>query len=1605
MTGSFNAMSKSTLFLLCATLAVCFRVDAATEFPYYNGGSHTIITNETTTDSLWLGDTAANTSLQILSNAVVVADRIDMNGNDNVVTNQLLLKESSQLIIGTTTFSTTNPASLVVGSDSDAGIPSVSMDNAARLETENLYLGADSGDTGSIVLTGEDTILVVSDTANIGIEGSDNTIDISDEAVFKVEGNLNLGSATSTNNVITAKSGGTLFVGSLTDIDITGYETQTNQVVIKKNGTLEVGGNLHTEDLKDRGILLETDANVAVNGELSAKNSAIENIDDVGLNILLNTSNSLWNVTGGAGASVGLNTGNNSLSLSDGAQALISTTLRVGKDKTASENTLEVLDGSLLSVGGTNHVGFFGSSNTLRVNNASVEADSLFLGSNDGADKNEFIMEENANVTIANDFIVGNSGNGNIYDQTGGTNTVTGNFIIGNTEKATGNNATLNGSNSMLNASSIIIGNDGASNWLKLENGAQVMADTITIGVNTNNNYIQLNDSNTVLTVGTDLTIGENGENNRLTINGGTANIGNDLIIGANTNNNSATISSTNSTINISNALVVGKNSSENTLTVRNGGEVNTFDAFIGQVAGLTNNVVNISGNDSLLSVSNDLVIGSNTGSNNTVNVGSGGTLFVKNDISFGTATNDLNNKLNVNSRGRLHTIDWDYATVSTNIILNSGSTLELDGTFSGTNQLDGGFELTLNGTSSATNWNTGTNLLYVGYNNDGNTLTVKDDGFVTTSTNLIIGRSASTIDNTLSITGLNARVEIGNNLIVGNSDSSGNSLEVLDGGTVHVANNLTLGSRGNNNTALLKGLEGATVSLTITNNLIIGSKGSGNTFEISSNTTANVGGNITVGDSGKNNRYFQTGGTNTVSGEFIIGRTADATGETGHVDDDVVETTGNLAIVGTNSILNIQQNLTVGQEGGGSIMTIRDGGTVNVSGDTIIGEAVGDNYIYLQRDSNTQFNVAGDLVVGKEGGSNRFAVYGGTADIAGSLYLDASTNLNENNNFIHLETTNAVLNVASNFYAGYAGNDNSVTIKDGATASVSNDVYIGYASSNNWIEIVGSNSALIVLNDMFVGNSDTNISGNNEFRILDSAMAQIDGNLSIASGRFEIESGSKVNVSGDYIQDEFSTLLLHISTNSSITNLVVDGTATLEKDSSIEIKADETIEIVVGESTNYSQVVVSAGTIKVDEEDATSANLNDDINISTEGLIDFDLTVSNNTLVIGNLTRLSLASRSDLVGTQLEPLADEIDAMADSGSNEVAEVMRDILNDLGTEGRNSAFDNYYGEKSSSTPANNIINLGLQHVAEQLTMRADNTRSRNGIASSSVNWDKPTGVAGPHESGQELQGWISAYSSWADHSGADGFNSYDANINGFMIGADLAVADNILVGVAGGTGRGSIDKDNDADTDTKTTYGAVYVSSGTKDWFADASFIYGGSSVDSTLGSTFDTTADYDARNIAFYFGGGKEIAGQYLIFTPQASLLGNYYKQDSYTEDATTAVGREVDSFDALYIQSSIGGSMGFYAALGNVTLKPELRAYWLHEWNADEEKLDYSLIGGANSYTMLLQAPEEDILKLGIGTSAKLGDYLELRADLDTRIGSDYSDYTLLGSLRYQF
>ncbi len=1797
----FTAASILGAIALCAATSLAF-----------DGGTNTIAV-DTSYNELFIGIDASNTVVTIADGVTVdAATLVSIGENPEASNNTLILNGSAALISGTTGF-TTNSGGIIIGQNENGTGYSFKIDHSSSASASHLFMGMESNNTGRILVT-DHSLLNIASNALIGAKGGTNTVTVSNGSTLAVGNQLIVGGTNSIGNKVTVGSESTLRVGALSNVVI----HADNDVLIQDNGILNITGNFDTTELDSHDIDLASKAKIAVDQQFKAKGDAIDN----GLHIVLNSSNATWNLKYPTEtyAYIGRNNGNNSLTITSNSTTTLEKNLIVGSQAAADGNDLNIDGSSTFNAQKDVIIGQYGSNNDLNLTSGTANINqTLLLGKNTGAtgnkiniasngvlnvsrvvvggsgEKNEFNLS-GGNVYVTNNFILGSASKGNKYDHKGGTNTVAGSFILGETKNAEGSttgkkftsdtdmttgNLAFVGTNAVVNIEQDLkTGMKGGGSVFVVRDGGIVNVDgNAVIGEYAGDNVIYLQrGSNTQFNVAGDLIIGNGEGQDRFAAYGGTANIAGNVYLGTSTNQhelrNFIHLQTTNAQLNVANAMYIGVSNSVNELDIVEGAKANVNELYVGILDGLSNNVVTVRGENSLLTVSNLLTIGSATGSNNTVNVKDGGILEVAQGNIVINGTNDTT--LTIHDGGTLRSYDWDAGALTnsaTNIIFNAGSTLELAGTYTGTNNMiEGGLELSLDdalSTNYVANWNVGSTNLVIGSKTGNNALTLKNGATATTGGDILLGAKDST-GNRLSIIGTNSTVNGANNLIVGQKDSSGNKFELLDGAHLVLAGNAVIGQKSSNNKdSLIAGSSNVVTSFTVSNDLLIGLMGSGNTLTVSSNTLTDVGGMLVIGTNGNNNVLTINGsnatlnvagdafigmakasgnkleaenaslsfgkdlvigngkdsgsnsllisGSNatlTVAGNLYSGKSgsgnkiyieagAQASAGTLYIGAEKNANNNGVSVTGTNTALNIASDIYVGQNGSGNSFTLEDASLSGIQS-LYIGHGAGsDNNTATLSGSNTVLNVASNIYVGRLGSKNTLNLSGGIQADAQTLYIGYGTNSGNNtvsisgsntvltaandiyvgqygasntfnladgamasaqnfymgyasnsirntatlsgsnstltvtddlvvgkkgalntltieddatvsaNNLIMGEGkdsskntltvtgSNTTLNVANDLFAGYGGSGNTLTISGGATVDVVN-AYIGYASSNNTVSVENSNTVFTVLNNLLVGNSATNLSSENAFIVNLQATAKVGGNLTVSDSQFGIDAGSTVYVGGDYYQDETSTLLIGISTNHlDSTNLVVSGTAAFEQNTSIELTdADST---VTDEDTKMKVALVTSTNITISGQAASQSLLDNEINIIKD-LWDFNLIFSNNTIFADSIIERSLADSAGFPeGSQLANVCDEIEYLANS--NAIAEAQVKTLKDLGQSERKQVIENYYGAKESTSPAHNTINMGVQNVADQLTLRADNTRQRMGQASANAEMENPEGANGPHMEEQELQAWLTGFGTKYKMGEADGYDGYDGSLSGFMIGADLSVAEGVLVGLAGGSAGGTADGDDNSSTDTKTTYGALYVSMGTKEWFGDLSLIYGGSDVDTRIGTTFDTVGSYSAKNYAIYFGGGKEIATDYLIWTPQASLLGNYYKQEAYEETSTTATARSVDSFSNLYLQSTLGGSMGLYTAMGDVVFKPELRLFWLHEFNAKEEDVGYRLVGGSQQYNMVFQAPVSDLLRLGVGTSAKVGEYLELRADFDARFGADYSDYTFLGSLRYQF
>ena len=114
---------------------------------------------------------------------------------------------------------------------------------------------------------------------------------------------------------------------------------------------------------------------------------------------------------------------------------------------------------------------------------------------------------------------------------------------------------------------------------------------------------------------------------------------------------------------------------------------------------------------------------------------------------------------------------------------------------------------------------------------------------------------------------------------------------------------------------------------------------------------------------------------------------------------------------------------------------------------------------------------------------------------------------------------------------------------------------------------------------------------------------------------------------------------------------------------------------------------------------------------------------------------------------------------------------------------------------------------------------------------------------------------------------------------------------------------------------------------------------------------------------------------------------------------------GKNVDGFSRWSYVSKVGVALVNSKLFGTVAMETETRLHWLHEFNAEDEEVGYSLSGGAQKYDFIMQSQDEDVFAYGIGISANWPNGIQVRADFDGQSGQTFSSKMISASLLYRF
>ena len=1532
--------------------------------PIEGGTSETVTNYWDTGFQLTVGESTANNSLSI-TNGGAVFDGIGIIG-------ELAGSDGNSVVVSGAGSSWSNVADLAVGNGGSSN--SLTIEDGGLVYNANGIVGVEEGSANnSVVVRGTHSVWENSDTLMVGRKGDDNSLQVLDGATvnsrfgaigfenpavgntvlvdgdgstWNNSGDLLVGSALNSANSLSIQNGGKVVVGGQLDI------YSNNNLNLNDGGWLKIDGHADL-DYSDTfhynaGSTLEVTGSVWFNGRVADRNT-----------LIFQGENATWLASAISTLNVGDTGGNNTVIISNRADITTMTT-RIDTDT----NRI-LVEGAGTQFAVRTNLYFVGSDNEMLVKDgAAASFVTGYVGYVSSSDNNRIVVEGEGSSLVNEGvtFLGYGGGESNRIEVLDGGSANLGATYVGYTN-ALYSSLLVDGSNSTFAAGELHIGESAQFNTLYVTNGAQASSGTSTIGTGTNGN------DNSALVSGD----GSFWDAGSLTIGGEEA-----------TNfNNTLTIANGGKVL--ANALVISTNGTGHALNLDKGGWLTVasdMDAGMKGFNWAAWSTLEVQGSITNLNGAHD--------GSNTLILSKGG--IWSNDVTVVVGENNSSNQLKLVDGGMIVDSDGKIGAGAA----SDFNTVEVSG--------------------SGSIWSNYSDLIVGEYGSD-NVLTIADNGLVASWDNTLIGDEAGADRNAVVVQGAGSLLHTPFGTVVVGYNGSGNTLSALDGGSISSGGGI-VGVDSDHNQVLL---DGSGSKWTMSSSLRVGMWGSSNAFTVSNGGVASVAGNTYIGDltgadgnslvvDGPDSRLYNTinihVGHQGSGNELTILNGAQVYDDLGLLGTDNGADHNRALLDGDGSLWYNRHTFFAGNSGASNTVTVQNGAQlVNTTG--YIGyhtNAIGNRVVV---DDATWGNSDG-LFVGFNGSGNSLVITNGAEVFSGESRIGAEGFANDNQ--VLVTGDGSVWNISKSLLVGNdTGTNNTLDVENGGRVVVDENISVGLGC---WLNVNDGGTMTVYGNTIFtdgfnVGSGGTfetygGISGlggvlesGRTLRLAGSGASWNEpGNILLESGAtLDIGAGATVSTPSNYTQQAAATLRFGMETNSA--GAPVSGRLNVGQVADFAAGANFTYASDIGNISfdkTYTNTLVSAETLVVGgQTNATTADLVNYLN-SAGTLVGVSL-FSEDQDILAIVNRIGLSGGLNPENDDLRAVLDEIDARATAG-DPLANRQLEIINALSSEQALAEVTQFYTRGIPTYQHMDGVLLGLKQIEKRTS----------GMLMETGDYVKPVGAYGPRDSGSQWRGWVSAYGSQGTRDASSGLSGYDAGTYGTVLGVDRSF-NNMMIGLSGGLAGSSIDQEDGDTSDASTAYGALYGTVRMKSFDLDLIGSYGASSVESESGTVFGSDAEMDASTMVFYIGASEEASAGSYTFTPLVAFQAANYSQDAYDEVSTNAIGRAVESYDRWSFKSILGADIASVKTLQRFDLITRVKASWQHEFNADIDTLNYSLIDGSDPHYFTIQAPVEDAFDLGVSIGALFGERFEVSLGLDGRYSKEFTAISYNGKIQYSF
>lgn len=271
--------------------------------------------------------------------------------------------------------------------------------------------------------------------------------------------------------------------------------------------------------------------------------------------------------------------------------------------------------------------------------------------------------------------------------------------------------------------------------------------------------------------------------------------------------------------------------------------------------------------------------------------------------------------------------------------------------------------------------------------------------------------------------------------------------------------------------------------------------------------------------------------------------------------------------------------------------------------------------------------------------------------------------------------------------------------------------------------------------------------------------------------------------------------------------------------------------------------------------------------------------------------------------------------------------------------------------------------------------------------------------------------WFRVDNTWGDQHSTRAVPGYRYFTTNLTLGADHPVLPGIRAGVMMGYSYSEMNFDRHAgEGEIDALRMAVYGTARYKGFHADLAVGAGYDWYENTRNINFmgtEADSNHDGQEFLTYLGVGYDWTWGKLTIGPVASLQYLHMREEGYREGGAGVLNLEVDENSADSLQQTLGLRALYDITLENVTLTPQVRAEWLHEYQSEAQSLSARLGAPGGAFAVTGQDPASDAILLDGGVEVDFGQGLSLRLFYEwyQACNNDNASHTLSTALRYEF